>query len=350
MESQNSQRRASLVLGLGIALFVLLFFGGLPTKTRADTISVMTQQVLPAGQGNNCPALPVYNISSYVYDGELHSFEFTVADPSYVALIGSAGNVDIPFNHMARRMNPDGTLRVIVGLPTMQLSGTLPIQITLLSSPPGGQITCLSVISISITGPTGTPQAPSYPSAYPSGTYQPDTPKSSSPTSGTKKPDVPIEDVITPGTSGVATRTLGGGEFSPPSVTVSLKDKVLALCAASVGARNLWLVLIVALVLIAVAAAFVPPQHPSDTQTVRMSVVVIATLALLALWYVIERCRVPWAPWVTIAIGLLGLAGIYRDTPEEGDGIIVLPAERTDADRASNRVFETEKKTSSFES
>ena len=141
-----------LLFVLALTSFVVLLTT-FPVKASAlETISTQTMQVLPVG-GNACAPVSATNFTSYIYDGALHSFEFTLPDPSYVALIGSAGNTPISFQTMTRRTDTiTGSLRVHVDIPTTPILGMLPIRVTLLSARTGSPV-CLMVVSISVTGP-----------------------------------------------------------------------------------------------------------------------------------------------------------------------------------------------------
>ena len=146
----------SLVLAATALTFLLT---ALPTRASALEVASQTAQVLPVG-GNSCAPVSVANFTPYVYDGALHSFDFTISDPSYVALMGSVGNTSIPFSLMTRRVDASGVLRVHVDIGTTPIRGTLPIKVTLLSSRTGSPV-CLTVASMSLgSGPVVVPATP----------------------------------------------------------------------------------------------------------------------------------------------------------------------------------------------
>src|SRR3989344_6150595 len=79
-----------------------------PVQTSA--LEVSTQQVLPPG-GSACAPTSAVNFTPYIYEGELHSFEFTLPDASYVALLGSVGHTPISSQQMTRSVKRAGQSR-----------------------------------------------------------------------------------------------------------------------------------------------------------------------------------------------------------------------------------------------
>src|SRR4051812_33605903 len=101
-----------------ISLIVLATaaFAVLPASTHADSLSTQTQQLIPPGM-NTCQVVMASAFTPYIYNNELDSFEFTVPDSSYVALVGSAGNTPISFQYMSRRIDPaTGAVRIHVDI------------------------------------------------------------------------------------------------------------------------------------------------------------------------------------------------------------------------------------------
>src|SRR3989344_3726601 len=142
-------------LTLAVAFVGILLAYALPLATHADQmVAVQTRQLLPPNGTS---------ITPYVYGGALNSFDVTIDNPSYVALIGTVGNEPIGFQYMTRDITANGQLRIHVDVP-LQLSNSGVITISLLSSQ--GGITCASTISFGIAGiqsgaATGTTGGPS---------------------------------------------------------------------------------------------------------------------------------------------------------------------------------------------
>src|SRR3989344_5019015 len=142
------------------AVTSLLFYGralsvcavaisGLPGMAPAETLSSNTQQLLPLGT-NTCPPIVATNFTPYVYDNALNSFEFTVSDPSNVAIVGSVGGTSIPLHFMTRRLESGGAVRINVDVQSSDVRGVLRIRVTFLSTHGAGTPLCISVVSTSI--------------------------------------------------------------------------------------------------------------------------------------------------------------------------------------------------------
>src|SRR3989344_8081280 len=116
-----------------------------PSSISADIVGTQTRALI-AVAGSACVPLSAYGFTPYVYDGALHSFEFTVPDSSYVALTGTVGNTPIPFQFMTRRGDAADALRVHVDISTTPIHGMLPLSVTLLSAQGTGQSVCMSIV------------------------------------------------------------------------------------------------------------------------------------------------------------------------------------------------------------
>src|SRR3989338_9088495 len=133
---------AIIITGVGIVATSVVF----PSHVSAAEVSVQTAQLLPPGS-NTCAPLAASGFTPYVYDNALHAFELTLQDSSYVAVVGTVGNTNIPLNQMGRRIDASGALRVHVDLPTTPIGRTLPITITFLSAKGPGLPVCVSVVT-----------------------------------------------------------------------------------------------------------------------------------------------------------------------------------------------------------
>lgn len=299
-------RGQSIGIGLGILTFAAY---ALPAFASAAPANVQTQVLIPQGSAT-CAALTVQSVTPYVYDNALNSFDVTVSDPSYVSVLGSAGNTGIQLNYMTRRMNPDGSLRIHIDLPTTPIDSSLPVTLTLLSAV-SGQPVCISVISFAVLGNP----APSTPAANPvssntgatsgggSVSSQGSTAASASPSSTTSS--------VTPATAPV----VGGG----------LQSALSRACSAA-GLYQLWFILL-ALYMVAVGlTAFAEPPLARRNAQLPAALILVPLVLLLGFWYLAPACRVAtWIPFVLIVAAAIGLLTSYREKAQVAS-IINLPA------------------------
>ncbi|MDZ4227491.1 MAG: hypothetical protein U1D26_03375 [Patescibacteria group bacterium] len=292
--------------GLAVAVLAVAI-GGMPGRASADVMSTVNQQILPPG-ANTCPQASATNFTPYIYENALHSFEFTMPDASYVAVIGSVGDKSIALRFMTRRMDASGTLRIHVDTETTPIVGSLPIQVTMLSTRGAGTPVCVSIASATLG--SGTSPAPIAASPAPS-------PAAASPTSSAGTPEE---------TSASASDTSGDEETATSTVLASsaavagiTKNAFAGLCASAEGAYRLWLVLLVLYVLM--IAGLLWPEWPTAWSWVRnpawLAAWVLAPLVLiLAFWYFVPACRsVIWMPITAAVIGAAGLFAAFRNHP-----------------------------------
>src|SRR3989338_1371121 len=305
----------------------------LPLQASADTISTQTQQVLPPGS-NTCAPVSATNFTPYIYDGALHSFEFSLPDPSYVALLGTAGNTSIPFNLMTRKVDASGVLRIHVDTPSILVVGTLPIQVTLMSAR-SGQPVCVALVAMSTgSGPVAPGNNP--PSYVPPTTGTPSTPPYVPPTVPPTTGGTPAPGTGSTGGGSVSTGKTGTGKQSvpPPVSTTSTTSTSTAttvpvvgvtqnplknICASDTSAYRLWLILLVlyALVVGALLWAEFPMSLPWSRTPERIAaIILILLLLLLGFWYFSISCRAAlWMPLVAFLVAVLGLLAAFWNHP-----------------------------------
>src|SRR3989344_3739479 len=299
-----------LLFVLALTSFVVLLTT-FPVKASAlETISTQTMQVLPVG-GNACAPVSATNFTSYIYDGALHSFEFTLPDPSYVALIGSAGNTPISFQTMTRRTDTiTGSLRVHVDIPTTPILGMLPIRVTLLSARTGSPV-CLMVVSMSISGSASIQPPPVGILPIPQPSPAP-TPVAPSPA---PSPIPAPQPSPTPSTSTSQTPT----STATGSVVSMVRNPLQNICASDAGAYRLWLILLVLYMLIVGAALWAEfPMALSWARTPeRIATIILGfLLLLLPFWYFSIPCRAAlWMPLVAFLVAVLGLLAAFWNHP-----------------------------------
>ena len=266
--------------GIGMIVGVLAFVGfALPAPVHAATISVQTVQAIPPG-GSGCGILAVQNVVPYIYDNALHSYDIVIADPSYVAVIGTVGDTGIPFNQMTRSPVGDGTLRIHVDIQATPIYGSLPIALTLLSAQTGRPV-CLTVISFSVLGSAIPPHAP--------------VPADTDAVLPDAAPTIAIGTATSSsGTTTVVSSVIGGG---------TLLERLGRTCAGN-GALNIWFLLITLYLLgVAIVALAEPSYAKRDVRLPAALILVPLAVLLLGFWYFAAVCRA--ANWVPAVLSLI---------------------------------------------
>lgn len=286
----------------------------LPSTASALEASAQTRQLLPPG-GNACAPIAATAFTPYIYEGALHSFDFTVPDASYVALLGSVGENPLPFRLMTRRIDSSGAVRIHVDVETTPIRGTLPLQVTLISAR-AGQPVCLGIVSINLgSGPVAPIAAPvSTPIVTPPksvGTVTP--PPIYTPDIGATPDTNPWAPSSTPGSSDATDNATAA------SVVSTVQSKLRDLCASEASAYRLWLILLVLFTLIvgALLWAEFPMSMPWARTPERVATfILVLLLLLLGFWYFSVACRAAlWMPLVAFLIALLGLLAAFWNHP-----------------------------------
>lgn len=285
-EAVSSYYKLLLSACAGIVLSALFL---LPASTSALEVKSTTAQLLPPG-GNTCAPIQVSSVTPYVYGGALNSFEFTVSDASYVAVVGSVGKTSIPLRYFTRYPAAQGGVRMHVDVNTTSVSGTLPVTITLLSARTGAPV-CASVISMDFG--SGTASAPT--------AQRPATPPAPTAPSAPKAPTV--GDATAPAVAGVANAPLNKG-----------------FCVSDASAYRLWLVLLIIYALAVGSLLWLEfPLGWSWAQTPeRIAAAILALLVLLlGFWYLSASCRAAlWMPLLAFLIAVLGLLAAFWNHPK----------------------------------
>jgi hypothetical protein len=293
---------------MALALFTIL--GVMPGKASALDVASQTQQILPLG-ANNCAPIQVTNFTPYIYDNALNSFDFTVSDPSYVAVVGSVGNTSIPLSFMTRYTDASGGVRYHMDVNTTPITGTVPVTITLLSAR-AGQPVCASVIATKLgSGPVAT--APSAPVQKPAPSVTP------VPT----KPTVSVS-----GSTSAATST---------AVVSVWQNPLKSICASAASAFRLWLILLVLFAIVVGGLLWLEfPMSWTWAQTPERvaTYILVLLILLLGFWYLSPSCRAAlWMPLVAFLIAILGLLAAFWNHPgvtrllliEEKKTVIITP-------------------------
>lgn len=306
-----------LPLLLATALFGSLVIA--PIHASALEISSQTAQLLPPG-ANTCAPATVSNFTPYLYGGALDSFEFTINDPSYVAVIGSVGQTSIPLMYMTRMSDPSGGVRIHVDINSTPVTGTLPLTVTLLSAKTGAPV-CMTVVTMSVgSGPVQTVSSPT--------TYTPPT----SPVVSMKPAPKPVGEPIAPSTPSSTSATSAALVAAPIAMS-----PVRGLCESQASAYGLWLVLLVLFAIVTgiLLWAEFPLSWSWAQAPERVATIILALLLLLlGFWYFSPGCRAAlWMPLVAFLIAVLGLLAAFWNHPkitglflaEEKTSVIITP-------------------------
>lgn len=272
-------------------IFIVLFSSIMPVFASAAEVSANagaeTVQLLPPNVGNTCAPLATPIFKAYVYDNAVNSFDVTIADASYVAIAGSVGETQIPFNFMTRFVDASGVLHMHVDTPAASVRGTLPVSLTLLSVRTDGTV-CAATVSASLIG-SGSTASSGNSNNGGHGTYVPPVKEKPS-TGGT---------VVTP------TNTNTGSSDETVVKSTGVQNTLAKVCATTSGATRLWTVLL-AIYLLIVAATILaqPTSKPTDQSTVLLgAAIVIPLLVLFGVWGSAAACRVGvWAPIAALLI------------------------------------------------
>lgn len=303
-------------LAIGVISLVALAIPG----TAAAQALTQTIQVLPPG-GNGCPTLPVQGIVAHVREGSIHSFDVTVANPSYVAVLAQVGDKGVPFRYMTRFNHGGGSLRHHVDLDTTPIRGSIPVSLTLLSSPQGSP-TCLSVISFSVS-PTGQILAPGMISGSTDGKSATVSKPISQGTSTKGGTATTAGKTTQQGTTPTATSTTSKTAKSP--VVGGFGATLKSLCAGN-GALQLWFLLLAIYVVIAALTALARPPLAEKSMGLPLALILVPLVLLLGFWYLVPSCRgAGWIPAASIIVAIAGLLVAFRDQ-HPAVRIIPLPA------------------------
>lgn len=285
----------SRAIGVRTILAAAFFFFVFPTFASASAIDITarTTQLLPPG-GTSCTAITITSVTPYVYEGSLDSFGIVVPDVSYVAIGGSTGSTIVPFQHMTRRITPDGQLRIHTDLDPTPVVGTMPVSITLLSSKNG--VLCAATISFNVAGMNIIPPGPI-----------------TGPSSGTTyTPPKPA--------TGGGSQT-GVQATTAPATTTPVSS--LGMCAVQSGALKLWLVLLVLYAGIVAFAAFSKPVTSLKNPAIQVALILVPLILLVGFWYFAPACRA--ASWVPIALLIIAIASLLAAFREKEASTLLLP-------------------------
>jgi len=276
--------------------FALSIFFFSPIRAHAATDTLVEQVIPPSANNSACAQLQVSELHPYIYEGALHSFEFTISNPTYVALGGTVGDSPVDFQYMSRWQDAQGMLRIHVDIPSTSLERDLPIHIVLLSGT--GQVTCAASVSSIVPAV----YQPHYPTNTGGG-----TPISNPPVTTGGSPSTPTGQTGNEGQGTVGT----SGEATSAPMFVGALHSLGNLCQVG-GASRLWIVLVVLYALFVLTLILQRPDSFGErTLEWNIALILVLFLGLVAFWYLSLSCRTgPWAPAASTGIAVIGLVGL----------------------------------------
>lgn len=280
----------SMFILFGVAVFS-------PVQASASTQAIV-RQVLPSN-AQTCPAFGASDVRAYVYDGNLHSFDITITDPSYVAVAGKVGKTPFPWRQVSRWNQSNGMVRLHVDVPQTPIASAVPITITLISAHPGGKpITCV----VTITAPRVTVILPTRVTTSGQGTG-----------ASIHPPQQQVTPIVKPSAIPVS-----ANENALRSVTVL--SSIGTMCNVPHGPTRLWSVLIVLYALFVGLLVMRKDSFLKDKGSWNTVLIVGMFLVLAAFWLFVATCRTSvWAPILITLIACAGMLGlVYGGDDTEG--------------------------------
>lgn len=289
---------STLPFTLGMAaVMVLAYFT--PFAANAAQVTAQTVQLLPPGL-NVCQPIVTPEFKEYVYEGELHSFDLYVLDPSYVAVAVSVGETELPFTFITRSFDASGKLRMHVDTPSIPLQETHPIVLTLISSLPGSP-TCMTQVMVQLDGEQSF-----------SATQKAHQPAVSKQTIQPKKisvaPQMKQQGIEKKQAGKAASDSVLDGVATGTSVAqMGTLEKI---CETSGGAARLWTILLAVYFLIIAATILALPEGRPSTQSSVLLAIAIGgpLLVLLSVWKAAPSCHA--GAWTLVTALLIAGTGI----------------------------------------
>lgn len=305
----------------------------LPSLTFASPkvevgVSVQTAQLLPPGA---CDPISVSAFTPYIYDDALHAFEFTLKDSSYVAVLGKAGDTNIPLNLMARRFDSSGYLRIHADTVSIPINKSLPVTVTFMSAKGRGLPVCMSIMEVTLLN-TGYSSVTGSISVV-SDVRRIGTASAPKTTVAADAPAPPASEAraFTGGFSGENSYSGKQNATGAPATFAITNNTLTALkdiCTPK-NAPTMWIILLVIYVAVTSYVLFGEPKMPQfiHSQEAIAGAIVVPFLLLFGLWYFAESCRInAWAPAIATIIALVALSVAFWEKPENVQGVINLPS------------------------
>lgn len=269
------------------SLFLLVGSFGIPTAAEASV---------------TCQEPSIGNFTPYVYNGSLHSFEYTIDSPSGISHlplgIEVAGvDVDLYYVSVWHNQGPNRVL-IHVDIPeSIAMSGNTEINVTNLQITQGPPPICVSgaVFHVNLSGtyvpPTAPPTTPTVPVVTAPET--PETPVEIDPVIETPEVTDP-EDTATTTEEGEQCSTMSNGWLIFLALLDIIISAIILLSMAAIARSNLRLSL----------AVLVPP------------------LVFVGIWYIFNSCHsAVWFPILSVVLAIIVLTA--SGTPDAFEGIRV---------------------------
>lgn len=313
-------RPATPAQAVGYGLFAVCAFACLLLLFAPSQASAQT--------ANACSAPTVGNFTPFVYDGELHSFEYSIADdeehlPETIVIDGT----EISLRYASVWDEKIAGQRVVhvdvphFDLPTIEGNTSIIVENTQVPPPPGsGPCTSEAVFSLELPTrpapqpPTETPTQPEPTTPDTTGTGSDADDEPSEPGTGEPDTDTTPDGENGDGTPGNGTPdetdTTGGETDDDGSFLGGFGTPIRGAGGLCVSAPlSAWLVLGVVALLVALATLLYMPRIAQSNALLATSI--LAPLVLfLGIWYFFDGCRVfMWFPIAILIISLGTLIG-----------------------------------------
>lgn len=291
----------------GLALAFSLFLFCVPGITHAAT-AVDVHQVLPP-QGQSCPVLGATDVTPYIYNGNLNSFDISITDQSYVAIAATVGETPVPFQFISRWYDQGAGVRLHIDLAPYRLSQDTPITVTLISAHAGGTpVTCVAVLSTVL--PAAAP-APSHPVSGSTGST-----------------GYPWSN-IGYGSGSQQHQGQGSTTASSGPMLVTVTHSLGGTCGTNNGPVRLWVVLLVLYAIFVWILASQKEEAWKDGRDWSVGLTVVGFIALLFFWYISASCRTgAWAPVIATLIACAGLIALTRSGTVGGNILLLKNGEK----------------------
>ena len=302
------------------ASFVLagLVFG---SPVHAATV-VDVAQVLPQG-AQSCPVLGATDVTPYIYDGALNSFDISITDASYVAISAQVGDMAVPFTQMTRWFDQQTGMRIHVDVPSTSLTEDTPITVTLVAAHAGNTtVTCVATLNAVIPAVQVAP-VPTTPDTGTTGSATPVIPQPA--------PQYPWSQITYPKPVTSVTP-----HVTKPSVTATSAPQLVTAthslgntCGTQNGPSKLWVVLCVLYAVFVWLLASQTGLGDRESRDWNVALVVAGFLALLFFWYISAACRTgSWAPILATIIACAGLIALTQSGTRGGNMLLLQDPQR----------------------
>lgn len=292
---------------LAIGLFIL-FATFIPAFVSADS-AVIAQQ-----PGSMCPSASIAYFQPYVYQGNLHSFEYVIEPNTYAATQTSVSGEVLPTTFTTRIPERlPGKVVVHVDTPSMPVGeAPLAIEISLASNATSSQaIPCTFNASFSVDTRPIPVVPPKASDAHGSPPVQSGSGISVPPEISAKPAPIATGDrpAAPEYPQPVTTTTPGGKVAGTSTMHTDTGVKTGGVCSPrSAASAQLWGMLLALYLALIVILFFAPLSAFGGSMNIVIAVIALPAILLLGAWYYFDNCFMfKWFPFGALVIGIAGL-------------------------------------------